>query len=516
MDKHHPAPAHPLSRVTIIGDADHGLWSAGSGTITTNHAVELSLRGAAPRNTAPLEGNAGDCILVRAPSALPVVRTPDELAADQAAGRTWLDYALLAGGARRLYGRELGSRSWVYCAPDGSRWRCVLGGQLAQNLSIYRFGEIPGAAGAAAAVQAIVLPWAYTPPQPDAGWAAMTFGALDDVLPDGSEVIVTYGHLYSDASVVSPGATDWGVRWPYGVYRVQIEGTPPAAAATLVPVYAGTGLGRETYSYQTSSTIHGILAYRDLDDPALLYYVADTGTPPAPPPNAIQIADWRVSDGLRTGEDAYVLGGCYVDGVAHAVRLRKSYTNTVDLSWTEIDDPWPGIRVEQAVTATATVTLEIGQQQLSATASDSYVAIQLRSADGYPAQIVPAADVTMQLDGMTLSTPAAKSDYDYAVAGTPTRICEYHVMPMRLATGVWALCMVNGGALAQDIGGAAGTDRQQAGGHWHIGYITPWESVYTRVERPLTASRTSLTGYASVHPVSHQLATSWDHAVCWL
>ena len=68
-------------------------------------------------------------------------------------GQQWADYALLAGETNQLYATPLGGGSWVYVAPDSSRWRvdCPLhgqavdfGGPLSTTITLTRFGMIGG------------------------------------------------------------------------------------------------------------------------------------------------------------------------------------------------------------------------------------------------------------------------------------------------------------------------------------------------------------------------------------
>lgn len=62
----------------------------------------------------------GDCLLVRAPNASATTPTTSE--ADQALGRTWLNYALLSGNSRIICGKQLGVNRWLYC--DGQHaWK---------------------------------------------------------------------------------------------------------------------------------------------------------------------------------------------------------------------------------------------------------------------------------------------------------------------------------------------------------------------------------------------------------
>lgn len=89
---------------------------------------------------------------VRVPGVSPVVRSPEELADDQARGREWRSDAVLAGGYLQLHGTPLGG--WIYCAPSGARWLVSpanianpvnTGSALTLELHISRFGVVGGA-----------------------------------------------------------------------------------------------------------------------------------------------------------------------------------------------------------------------------------------------------------------------------------------------------------------------------------------------------------------------------------
>lgn len=79
----------------------------------------------------PLTGSTNYRIYV--PGTPAVLRTPEQLAADEAAGREWWNEAILSGTS--LYGKDLGG--WLYCSPDGSRWVIDLAGSQAR-----RMGEV--------------------------------------------------------------------------------------------------------------------------------------------------------------------------------------------------------------------------------------------------------------------------------------------------------------------------------------------------------------------------------------
>lgn len=87
----------------------------------------------------------GDVYIVQAPGQVAPIRTPEETAADSAAGRTWLPYALLSGSSKLYAGQTIGVSAWIYVAPDKSRWliAAAFGGSNPHTatLTIKRFGE---------------------------------------------------------------------------------------------------------------------------------------------------------------------------------------------------------------------------------------------------------------------------------------------------------------------------------------------------------------------------------------
>jgi hypothetical protein len=49
-------------------------------------------------------------------------RTPAEIAEDNATGKRWQSYALIAGESKKLGGVSLGNSEWLYCDPAGTVW----------------------------------------------------------------------------------------------------------------------------------------------------------------------------------------------------------------------------------------------------------------------------------------------------------------------------------------------------------------------------------------------------------
>lgn len=137
----------------------------------------------------------GATYLQRGPLAA-VTRSPEELAADAAAGRTWRTDAILSGARMHLYGTRLDG--WVYCAADGSRWLVsaaplTVALQTDQpftaSLTLTRFGDFSGpAAQQSVAVSLAELGQAEPDPTHPAGIEA--YCAVCDIRPDGSKALL--------------------------------------------------------------------------------------------------------------------------------------------------------------------------------------------------------------------------------------------------------------------------------------------------------------------------------------
>lgn len=103
----------PGSRPRLLGQPYHGLMRNGVLTLSNGKTVD------APWGW-------GDCYVLRVPGVAGqgVQMTPVEAAQEAAAGRQWLDYAMLVGRQRTYAGSiTVGANAWLYAAPDGSVWR---------------------------------------------------------------------------------------------------------------------------------------------------------------------------------------------------------------------------------------------------------------------------------------------------------------------------------------------------------------------------------------------------------
>lgn len=144
---------HPLNHLVHWGFTQHGLaWRtslAGGDSYYQNDAGVFPTVGFSAPTSA-------DVHLLRVPGIEPLDIPAEELAAEQALGRTWQNYSLLSGGNFMLAGREL--YGWIYCAPDGARWLVKTAvtengyasfnasGAFNMALTFTRFGEFGGEA----------------------------------------------------------------------------------------------------------------------------------------------------------------------------------------------------------------------------------------------------------------------------------------------------------------------------------------------------------------------------------
>ncbi len=243
-----PSKLFFLDEVVKFGDTCHGLWDSTTGKVTTATSVVIDLTGDTPNSgqgglstgTGRLS-EYGNCRLLQVPGMAAASNTT----ADTTAGRTWLNYGLIAGGAQRLYGKSTGL-SCIYVAPDKSRWSVTIngtGGWNARVLSLVlrRFGEI----GVAAQTQNIALgTWDLTVTNnrfgnainySNAGTDAHVPLFLEDFKDNGSKLVFSRGH-WENGKAASSVLDDSWARNIYSIYELTISGQPPAATAAFVEI----------------------------------------------------------------------------------------------------------------------------------------------------------------------------------------------------------------------------------------------------------------------------------------
>lgn len=99
-----------LGRLGIIGHPWHGVCRAGVLTLPNGTTKAYP------------QPAGGDANLLQVPGVAAVVRSPEDAAADEAAGLSWLNYAILSGSTCQLYSKPLGAGRWIYVDPAGDRW----------------------------------------------------------------------------------------------------------------------------------------------------------------------------------------------------------------------------------------------------------------------------------------------------------------------------------------------------------------------------------------------------------
>lgn len=209
----------------------HGLWR--------NQVIELPNGGTRPGSN--ISGLlSGNTFLQRMPWAPGAERSPEEALADAAAGRQWLDYFLVSGGAngRRVYGQldfwwRGGGEGWVYAAPNGTAWAVWYSGLVlsATEWSGQLHASQIGAFAPGAVVHSHPLNLADTGQSVPALNSVTDNGVqlpravsdqVVDVLPDGSRAIIGVFHDASHGA----GSANGLLVIPRGFYLVELSGTP--------------------------------------------------------------------------------------------------------------------------------------------------------------------------------------------------------------------------------------------------------------------------------------------------
>lgn len=400
---------YDADRMETFGFPWHGLWRQASGDVLSilGTSKPLSLYGL---NSGYLPAD-GDCFVVRHPEAAGAVASVEEAAA----GMSWPDYALFSGANRVYAGAELGRRSWVYVAPDGSCWLAYLPiaqftqvstGAINTTLTLSPFGRFGEPEDPVPSMQSIQVALA-------ADWFAASHAAfysdaryyIDDINPLGARVLLT------------PGAG-------LGMVELRITGTPPAASAELVVVWtAETAKGTEqTGGSSTTETVGGVLK--------------------------------RVGTGTAIfGEADVLLGGFYMpDGetvepvvCTSRVERNKTYSWTtefggaliVDYSNTQVVNgrialSAAGRSVEWAFSATETATPATANH-LSRTISLPFYPTTI-SFDGFsgPTSYVTDYDYTDGLTGIVASIYPCQLEF-----------ADFVIQPRRLANGVHELVVLD-------------------------------------------------------------------------
>lgn len=180
----------PFDITKLFGHPWHGLVSSGQLTLPNGQTTEH------------VQPSSGDCWVIKIPGQPAVERSPEEAAADTAAGRQWLNYALLSGENHVLYGKALGAGSWIYIDADKKRWlvtcaqldgnatvaSATVSGALTFSLTLRNFGELESAP----MVHAFVA--STTSPGLPGSWQSSTLPIrIEDISTTGAKVAIGLG-----------------------------------------------------------------------------------------------------------------------------------------------------------------------------------------------------------------------------------------------------------------------------------------------------------------------------------
>lgn len=105
---------HPLARYGMWGHPFHGKVSGGQLELPNGTSIAYPQ----PAGETPEQYGSARALIV--PGVPEVARTPEQAAADTAAGYAWRNVATLSGGRNQLWGKPLDG--WIYIDPAGERW----------------------------------------------------------------------------------------------------------------------------------------------------------------------------------------------------------------------------------------------------------------------------------------------------------------------------------------------------------------------------------------------------------
>lgn len=330
--------------------------------------------------------HAGYTFLQKLPGVAEIVRTPEEQAADEAAGMEWRDSFIVSGtdtsGSAaalqwpQIHSKKLGG--WIYAAPGGGRWlvkgggtyNFSQGGMLNIPLRLVKFGDFGGGAvtiNLTASISSAAMGQS-SPSLPDSSFSAK----VEDITPAGNKAIVM---LYASGKV------------PVGFLLLTLAGLPGVDfTAILSPLKTRTETLGVVDSVEGASRAH-MIAYHDFstsidDQCAASNFKITTYTPTA----FVRMPEWWQAANVYvgSGENRMTLTGrvmamwfdaeeepqpllldslqSYVvdaplptNTVSGQVVLRESCNGTGGLTWLE----YMTTTRAQAVTETVTQTMTL-------------------------------------------------------------------------------------------------------------------------------------------------------------
>lgn len=366
-----------LDEIDKMGDPWHGLWDGVSNNIATIPGPSVACPGSAPDAGFPPRRH-GDCYRI----VVPGTPATSSDAADAAAGRTWLDYGLLSGFERRLYGVELGSKSWIYVASDGTRWLAefttltadVDAGTADITLVLTEFGAFGAAAAPITqtfALGTVSLTLNAATPNDFLDFSASHAASfeIEDIWTDGSKVLIA-----PQIHCVAVDSPRIEARVLFTVLQAELSGIPPSANLNLTTVLTQAQVGPAVTDSFTRTVKHIMWVRETGNTDYTVYIVSDasatydwTATLAASPPYDLYL----------TGDAATAYSGTYAQQVVIGVR----YTASGVLSVIKREET-------HAHTYTATVTPDAAGDW-AASSSDSNTGKISLTVDGTEIQAIP-------------------------------------------------------------------------------------------------------------------------------
>lgn len=185
-----------------FGDPWHGLYRFGRQELP-NGSTRIPA-------TVP---SGGDVCEIRVPGQPAVSNELD----DTAAGRTWLNYGILAGTNHVLYGKALGDMSWVYVAADNICYKATASVTSVDSVSVALVplvGTAPTQTLTGVALdQAVAV-----------NGSLLVIHKIMDVSPDGRQVVIAHHYINNPD-------------YPHAMSLLTLAGSLPAVTASRTLIY---------------------------------------------------------------------------------------------------------------------------------------------------------------------------------------------------------------------------------------------------------------------------------------
>lgn len=527
QDAHQPGPP---GRVTVWGRPWHGLVEGG--TLTLPNGATMSH---------PYPGDAGDAdvLAFRPPGTPAVARTPEQAAADAAAGRQWLDYALISGRAPRLlYGQSLGGAgTWLYAAPDGSRWLVRLQGATSlRNLTVpwsvsvtvERFGEF-GAPAESHTLSDTLTDWQQTLPGNPAGLyhvaphGAVTsaYCTVQDVRPDGSQAVLA---VEIDDLPSQQDYRGWPHRLPQvalGFVTLSLSGTPGVDAALAAAVVRSRA---QTLGTPATSITDGRAQY-------YFNHIDATWPTSDPFPGASTLRILAGSYSRAASVTGRILSMCYTPGGSlEAITLSAADAQTSNVSVPTGGTSSFSWTATAAFSASVTLAGPAGSVTLSMSGGASHAYSAAGVVDGFGGEITASSstDYTIGPDSWSVSAAAITPIVNTVDANLPTgglaaaepAGAAYQVTPDMLPVAsrgthpdiieyVFGVTRYSATAYELVLATVRVVDDTYQS-YRYLGAVTPTVAAATII------ATTAEAPYGSAHPVTGDLARARAAPVCWV